>query len=276
MVQQRFLEFKNASICYYIYGSGPQLAFCLHGYSNSASLFSLLGSPLGNEYTLIALDLPFHGHTRWGRAKMDVAKLDGILHAIIENEQLPKDYILVGFSLGARLCICLFNYNPVPIRKMILLSPDGLYNSMSYRILVRTRLGQQLMAWLLKKPKKSMVLLDWFFRHKVINKTIYTYACSFVHSKRQSTLLYARWISMSKLHPNLRAFQRHLNMRKVPVLMVFGKKDQITPMQNADTIRKHQNPYLHVYKWEAGHLLLKPQYLDKLTALFTSNYPLNL
>jgi pimeloyl-ACP methyl ester carboxylesterase len=275
MVQQHFLEFQKASICYYVYGSGPQLAFCLHGYSNNASIFSLLEEPLGHDYTFIALDLPFHGLTRWGRGRMEVAELNDILQAIAARENRGRDYFLVGFSLGARICICLFNHNPKPVRKMILLSPDGLYSSIWYKILVRTRLGRRLMAWLLKNPKKSMPMLDWFFDHKLINKTIYTYACSFVHSKRQSTLLYARWVSMSKLHPGLKAFQRQLEASKIPVLMVFGKKDQVTPMQNADTIRKYHSQYLHVYKWDAGHLLLKPQYLSRLTGLFINTYPIN-
>ena len=276
MVQKRFLTFKKARICYYIYGSGPQLAFCLHGYSNNATLFGQLEPALGSDFTLIALDLPFHGLTSWGRDKMRVEELDGILQEIVAKENRDPIYFLVGFSLGARICMCLFNYNPAPVSKMILLAPDGLYSSIWYKLFVRTMLGHQLMAWLLKNPRKSMAMLNWLFRNKLINKTIYTYGSSFVHSKRQSTLLYARWVAMCRLHPSLKQFQARLRQSKVPVLMVFGKKDQITPMQNADTVRKYQNQYLHVYKWDAGHLLLKPEYLGKLTNLFIHNYPVNL
>ena len=275
MVQHRFLEFQKASICYYIYGSGPQLAFCLHGYSNTATLFELLAPGLSECFTLIALDLPYHGQTRWGRDKMRVAELNAILNGILAQEKLGPEYFLVGFSLGARICISLFNFNPGPVQKMILLSPDGLDSSLLYKILVRTRLGHSLMAWLLKNPKKSLPALNWLYYNKLINKTIYAYACSFVNSKRQSTLLYARWVSMSRLHPSLKMFQRQLLKRKIPVLMVFGKKDQITPLHNADVIRKYQNSYLHVYKWEAGHLLLRPQYLEKLVGLFLECYPVN-
>ncbi|SDZ83671.1 Pimeloyl-ACP methyl ester carboxylesterase [Arachidicoccus rhizosphaerae] len=276
MVQQRLFEFEKASICYYRYGSGPQLAFCLHGYSNSATMFELLAPRLGDSFTLIALDLPYHGQTRWGRHKMRVEELDAILQGILKQEQLAKAYMLVGFSLGARICISLFNFNPEPVQKMILLSADGLYSSFLYKLLVRTRLGHFLMAWLLKNPKKSMPTVNWLYHNKLINKTIYTYARSFVNSKRQSTLLYARWVSMSRLHPGLKRFQRQLSNRKIPVLMVFGKKDQVTPLHNAEIIRKYQNTYLHIYKWEAGHLLLRPQYLDKLVGLFLDCYPVNL
>lgn len=238
-------------------------------------MFSMLEEPLGHEFTFIALDLPFHGMTRWGREQIGVVELDGVLQAILQKENRESKYFLVGFSMGARICICLFNHNPGPVQKMILLAPDGLYSPFGYKFFVRTQLGHRLMAWLLKKPRKSMAMLDWLYHHKLMNKAIYSYACSFVHSKRQSTLLYARWVSMSKLHPNLKRFQRQLTIRKVPVLMVFGKRDQITPLQNAETIRKYQNQYLHVYKWDAGHLLLKPQYVEKLSGLFIHAYPVN-
>ena len=276
MVQHRLFEYQKASICYYVYGRGPQLAFCLHGYSNTATMFDLLASRLGESFTLIALDLPYHGQTRWGRAKMRVEDLDAILKGIMAKEQSGPEYMLVGFSLGARICISLFNFDPAPVQKMILLSPDGLYSSLLYKLLVRTKLGHFLMAWLLKNPRKSVPAIDWLYHNKLINKTIYAYACSFVNSKRQSTLLYARWVSMSRLHPGLKTFQRQLSKRKIPVLMVFGKKDQVTPLHNADVVRKYQNSYLHVYKWEAGHLLLRPQYLDKLISLFLVCYPVNL
>lgn len=268
MVQQRFLEYQQASICYYVYGQGPQLAFCLHGYSNSATLYGILEPVVAEQFTLISVDLPYHGHTRWGRSKMRVEQMDEVLQAILAQEGKGPEYFLVGFSLGARVCICLFNYNPRPVQKMILLSPDGLYSSTLYKLLVRTWLGHRMMAWLLKNPKKSIPVLNWLYRHKLVNKTVYHYATGFLHSKRQSTLLFARWVVMSRLHPKLETFERQLATRKVPVMMIFGRKDQITPLQNATAIRKQQSKFLHIQKWDAGHLLLRPQYLDKLTGLF--------
>ena len=268
MAELRFLEYQKASICYHLFGSGAQLVFCLHGYSNDGTLFKLLEAPLGDRYTFISIDLPFHGRTRWGREKMDITELVEILRLIMQAENKGPSYYLLGFSLGARLCICLFNDAPEAVDKMILLSPDGLHSSLIYKLLVRTLIGHKLMAWILKDPVKSKRVLERLYRYKLINKTVLSYANSFIHSKRQSTLLYARWVSMSKLHPDMGAFQRRLMARKVEVKMVFGKQDQITPIQNAEVIRKYQSQYLHLYKWEAGHLLLKPQYLDKLVGLF--------
>lgn len=268
MTGKRFLQYKNARICYNIYGSGNQVAFCFHGYSNNASLFEILAAPLGAEFKLIAMDLPFHGDTSWPRKRLTEEVLTEIMQAIIQAERLADSYWLVGFSLGARVCMRLFQFRPGPVQKMILLSPDGLYTSIWYRFLVRTALGHQLMAFLLKNPKKAISVLRWCKKAKIINESVYGFACGFVNSKRESTLLYARWVSMSNLHPKMQKFNKIMLQRKAPVYIIFGKRDQITPKQNAQQLRRFHNPYLHVELWDAGHLLLRERYLPKLTGLF--------
>lgn len=267
---KRFLQYKDASICYYIYGSGNQIAFCFHGYSNNARIFELLEAPLGDRFRLIAIDLPFHGETSWPRSRLTEIVLTEIIDLILAAEALPQKYWLVGFSLGCRVCIKLFTFRPAPVVRMILLSPDGLYNSIWYRFLVRTATGHKLMAFLLKSPRKAMPVLDWCRKLNIINTSVYNYACSFVHSKRESTLLFVRWVSMSKLHPNMKLFNSRMLERGIQVSIVFGKKDQITPRQNAQELRRFHNKYLHIALWDAGHLLLREKYLPKLLPLFES------
>lgn len=269
-MHKRFLQYKNARICFYVYGEGSQVAVCFHGYSNNARLFEPLEEPLHADFTLIAIDLPYHGQTAWPRSSLNVEILSDIIQQILHQEKLAEHYWLVGFSLGARVCMRLFQYNAAPVSKMILLSPDGLYSSFWYHFLVRTKLGHRLMAYLLKSPKKAMPVLGWLHKAKIINDAVYSFAQGFIHSKRESTLLYARWVSMSKLHPSMNAFNRKMLARKVPVYLIFGKKDQITPRQNAHELRRFHNPYLHVELWDAGHLLIRDKYLPKLLTLFLS------
>ncbi len=39
--------------------------FCFHGYGETAETFAMLENRLGADYTIIALDMPFHGQTQW-------------------------------------------------------------------------------------------------------------------------------------------------------------------------------------------------------------------
>jgi pimeloyl-ACP methyl ester carboxylesterase len=60
-----FLTYKSSRVHYLKGGGGKRLLFCLHGYGESSGSFVFLEAPLGGEFTLIAIDLPFHGKTDW-------------------------------------------------------------------------------------------------------------------------------------------------------------------------------------------------------------------
>ena len=61
----QFLPYRSSRLHYYCWGAGPRLLFAFHGYSESASSFALIGEAIDTPFTLIAIDLPFHGQTEW-------------------------------------------------------------------------------------------------------------------------------------------------------------------------------------------------------------------
>ena len=46
-------------------GTGNKLLLCFHGYGEDAYSFSFLEKHLGETYSLIVIDFPFHGKTVW-------------------------------------------------------------------------------------------------------------------------------------------------------------------------------------------------------------------
>ena len=60
-----FIEHGKASFHYRQFGSGNKLLFCFHGYGRDSDSFNFLDTPLGDQYTIIAIDMPFHGLTKW-------------------------------------------------------------------------------------------------------------------------------------------------------------------------------------------------------------------
>jgi pimeloyl-ACP methyl ester carboxylesterase len=59
------LLFGRSCIHYIQYGYGPGLIFCFHGYGENAVSFAIFEEILGDRFTLIAIDFPFHGKTDW-------------------------------------------------------------------------------------------------------------------------------------------------------------------------------------------------------------------
>ncbi|MEO8713275.1 MAG: hypothetical protein ABI405_14180, partial [Parafilimonas sp.] len=64
-MQQLSLVYKSSGINYYVFGTGNEILFCLHGYGEDGKSFAFLETHLGNTYTLYAIDFPFHGATEW-------------------------------------------------------------------------------------------------------------------------------------------------------------------------------------------------------------------
>ncbi|ANI88292.1 hypothetical protein A9P82_02615 [Arachidicoccus ginsenosidimutans] len=264
----QYLPLFNSQISYYRFGSGSRLIIAFHGYSNDAQIFQLLESELKKNYTIIALDLPLHGNTRWNKILLTPKMLKKIIDAIIEKEQLPKEYWLMGFSLGGRIALSLFQYAPQQVKRLILLAPDGLYASWWHKFLVQTYLGNLITSFLLKHPKNAMNFLDKMKEKRFINQKVYDFAQGLLSSKRERTLLYARWFFMRKMRPNPDKICNAIIFYQTPVFLIFGKSDTITPAHNAQYLVDFATPYVHYYKWDAGHLLLREKYLSQLATLF--------
>src|SRR6516164_2321299 len=99
-MQSGNLVLGSNSIHYLKGGTGNNLLICFHGYGESAAHFSFLIEQLRNPFTIISIDLPYHGETKWATSALDGKKLTAIIHGIVKQENFSLENIyLMGFSL---------------------------------------------------------------------------------------------------------------------------------------------------------------------------------
>ena len=131
-MEPRQLSYRNSTIGYCRFGSGPKTAVCFHGYGEEASVFAFLAQYAGNQYSFYAIDLPFHGKTEWDDG-WDFTHKD--LQQIVEiitrednqkSENKKQKITLIGFSLGGRAVLSLYQAMPERTDRIVLLAPDGL------------------------------------------------------------------------------------------------------------------------------------------------------
>ena len=154
----RRLVFKNSTIGYCRFGSGPRSAFCFHGFGEDAASFNFLAKYAGNQYTFYSIDLPFHGNTDWkeGLTFTD-SDLSQILEEVLrqnnyERQTLNHKLTLLGFSLGGRVALSLFELIPGKFEKMVLLAPDGLKINFWYWLATQTWAGNKFFHFTMKHP----------------------------------------------------------------------------------------------------------------------------
>jgi pimeloyl-ACP methyl ester carboxylesterase len=108
-MQSHYITHNNSTIHYRKFGDGPKLLFCFHGYGREADTFSILERRLGSLFTIVAIDIPFHGRTEWKEELIFKPKyLQQFLLQI--RRSLNKENIkfsLLGFSIGGRLALYL-------------------------------------------------------------------------------------------------------------------------------------------------------------------------
>ena len=106
-----FLTYKSSLIHYRKGGEGKRLLFCFHGYGESSESFAFLETPLDREFTLVAIDLPFHGKTDWREGLyLDPKDLLAIIRQI--GTGLPganQPWWLMGYSMGGRVALSLLD-----------------------------------------------------------------------------------------------------------------------------------------------------------------------
>jgi 2-succinyl-6-hydroxy-2,4-cyclohexadiene-1-carboxylate synthase len=100
------------------WGSGPEPALFLHGFTGDRESFSHLEPLLGEALSATCVDVPGHG----------AAPLPTTVEAFLEelaSDALPPGTTVVGYSQGARLALALALRFPERVRRLVLESGSG-------------------------------------------------------------------------------------------------------------------------------------------------------
>jgi pimeloyl-ACP methyl ester carboxylesterase len=235
-------------------GSGAGLLICLHGFGESGSSFEPLSPVAGQGYTLVCPDLPLHGETRWNARQFTPAQLADILHLIAEKFG-RENFMLLGYSMGARLALAVFQQHPERIRGLILLAPDGLRENWWQRISTHTTAGNRLLGYFIHRPGIFFAAVRIGKFLGLVHRGISRFVLVSMDTAEKRRLVYDTWTCMKDMTAAPVVARRLLDLYQVPLLLVFGKYDRLVPASVADHYFRHQNR-AEVITVEKGHMLI--------------------
>jgi pimeloyl-ACP methyl ester carboxylesterase len=265
-MESHLLPYKNSFVHYLKFGNGTKFLFCFHGYGENASSFVFLERTLGKDYTLIALDFPFHGSTEWNE---DLAFTTADLESII-NTIVPLDLqtiSIIGYSMGGRLALAMLQHVPGKIERVVLVAPDGLHKNFWYWFSSQTRIGNRLFNYTMRNPRWFFGGMSFLKGFRLLNKSIFKFAHSYLDDPGERMLLYKRWTTMRRFRPKATGVARALNEYNIPLRMLFGSYDRIILSSRSAQLDKN-NDTVSVKTIRAGHQLLKEKYAKDIAALF--------
>jgi len=227
-MQSNSLVFGPSSIHYLKWGSNKKLLICFHGYGESSAHFKFLAEQLSIEFTTIAIDLPFHGETSWISNSLTGKELASIVLNILKREKIETtEFCLLGFSMGGRIALSLYEFMPERVSKIVLLAPDGLKLNFWYWLSTQTAVGNSMFRFTMRSPGWFLGMLRIGNKVGIINKSIYKFVEYYIHDERVRQELYDRWTSMRHCKPDLENIRKQIQQHHTKIRLLYGKHDRI-------------------------------------------------
>lgn len=264
-VKPLFIEFKNSTYAYYVYGSGNKVLLCLHGYGLTGNAFAFLENFLGEEYTLYAIDFPFHGHTDFKeQLLLQPTHLLELIWRIIGK---PLPISILAYSMGGRVALELVKHIPLFIEKMVLIAPDGLHKNKWQWFATHTWVGNKLFKYTMQNPVWIFGLLKIATYTTLLNKSIVKFTHYYIDDGKERNILYKRWTTMRLFKPNLKTVHKIINQYAIPTTLVFGAFDRIIVAKRGVAFKKN-SATITIETVNAGHALLQVKYAELIEAYF--------
>jgi len=239
-------------------GTGPQLLICLHGFGESAMHFVPLAKYMGSRFTIVGIDLPFHGQTTWEEKRPFTRQDLQTLIEMILQEQHQHHFSLLGYSMGGRLALSMIPVVAPQLRHVILLAPDGIKNNPWHMFVTRTALGNRLFKYVTYKPQLFFRLLTAVRKLGTLNESVYKFAFHSMDKLDKRLLVYNVWTCMRRMLPDLKQCKKALAQYDIRTLLIYGKYDRIIPAVVGERLVDGSFPG-EILVLEKGHQLISEE-----------------
>ncbi len=262
--KQLTITYKNSIIAYAVFGNGTRQLLCLHGYGLTGTSFNFLNDFLGNDFTLICIDFPYHGNTIWNNGLFTLQDIEAILSLL----EITSTFSILGYSMGGRVGLQLLESIPLKIEQMVLIAPDGLHNNPWQKLATQSKLGNRFFKFTMQQPQWFFYLLSIGFSIGLLNKSIKKFVHFYIDDANERMALYKRWTAMKLFKPNLKKIQNNITKHNIPVSILFGKYDRIIISKRGNQFKQNQS-LITIKEISAGHQLLQKKYAQEIAAAFT-------
>lgn len=247
-------NYLHHSIAFERIGNGSNYIIALHGVKQQSAEFRFLEHQL-DAFTIIALDLPYHGFSQWQESRHSNQDAVGLFEAIMQQLGCTKVHVM-AYSIGARMALSVLQEKPQWVASLVLIAPDGIKENKWYRFATRSPVGKPLFKLGLKYPMLLHKLFDMAVYFKYIKKSYAAFYKNSIATKEEARHLYQIWMGFSDLNIDLDKAISEMNQHKISCLLIVGKYDKLVPESSVSELVS-QASYLHYVVVEKSHDLLQ-------------------
>jgi len=257
-----YIELNEGKLHYLRIGNGKKIIVAFPGYGNEAVIFAAFEKFLP-EYTIISINLPYHGKSDWPlNSPLQKRSLTELINKLMIETGVDK-VILAGYSIGARLCLCIIEQMPESISDVLLIAPDGLVPNRFYHFVTMNAFGKWLFKDFLTQPKKYMPLVTGMRSAGIVNEGRYRFATHYIDSDASRGFLLKVWPNLRFIVPDRNKLKEAINKYKIPVHIFIGNRDKVILAKYGERFKKEMST-VKLYIVDRGHWLLDDETLSAM------------
>lgn len=206
-------------------GKKGSFILLLHGWGSNIELFNSMIATLSKEHIVYALDLPGFGKSEEPKESMDVSGYVNFIIKFIQKMKIDELSIL-GHSFGGRIIIKLANINNLPfkINKLVLVDSAGIKPKNNGAKTIKSRCYKFL---------KQIVSIK--FVKKIAPNALESLKSKFGSQDYKDASPKMREVLVKTVNEDLEPLLENI---KYPTLLIWGEKDDATPLSDAKIMEK--------------------------------------
>lgn len=265
MQSAQHLTYRSSQIHYLQFGAGEKLLIAFHGFSENSNSFLVLEKSLGKTYTIVAIDLPYHGETKWNEPHHFTK--DDLLHIVqmFLEKYTHKRFSVLGFSMGGKCALYTVKSFAPQIDELFLLASDGIKTNKIYNVAVYPKWGRELFKTTIKHPGWLFTIIKIANACKLLSPWLRKFSEVHMETKQKRERLYNTWISMAEFNPDIRLVKENINAHNVKTFLFFGMRDEVIPVSVGENFAAGLTNCT-LTKLERGHYFID----DKLNPFITA------
>lgn len=254
-----FLETGSVKWYYREYGKGKKILFAFHGFDRTGEDFKVFENSLGSKYTIVAIDLLYHGKSSYPKInKANILSYDNLKELIslyIQKRSIEKFGIL-GYSLGGRVAFACIELFPEQVEEVYLFAPDGVSRNRFYEILRSLYPVQSLYKKFIHKPGFMFKSFELLTATSIMSKRLNKFLHYQLETVERRQKIYNVWKLFRRIYPNMGKVKKIINHMRIPVYIFYGKHDPIEPIARGKKLLKGIEENSKLFITDNGHNLI--------------------
>jgi len=236
--EERIVHDKLILSYRYYQSENSEMIFLFHGFGQTKDLFEIFVPSVLPYYSVIAVDLFFHGKSTVNEKDNDpisINRWNALFNKIVERHVINK-FSLLSYSMGSRFVVTLLNAYAARINKIVLIAPDGFGNNFWFSAATSTKLTRSVFQLTMEQPSWIHLMVRIFGAIGIFNSITKRFIDRNLKSGEHRKKIYASWIYFRKLTISKNDFVRLICKNKIELMCFCGKEDQLVAKKTVQKI----------------------------------------